>query len=59
MKSDMLGKAKSTVIKVDCGRGFVTPAITLLLQPIGVPEQNYAKAVSRHPTASCFAEKYG
>jgi hypothetical protein len=32
-------------------------AIPLLVQPIGVPEQNYAKTVSRHPTASPFAEK--
>jgi hypothetical protein len=32
-------------------------AIPLLVQPIGIPEQNYAKAVSRHPTASPFAEK--
>jgi hypothetical protein len=32
-------------------------AIPLLVQPIGIPEQNYAKTVSRHPTASPFAEK--
>jgi hypothetical protein len=32
-------------------------AIPLLVQPIGIPEQNYAKTVSRHPTASPFAEE--
>jgi hypothetical protein len=32
-------------------------AIPLLLQPIGIPEQNYAKTVSRHPAASPFTEK--
>jgi hypothetical protein len=32
-------------------------AVPLLLQPIGIPEQNYAKTVSRHPAASPFAEK--
>ena len=32
-------------------------AVALLEQPIGIPEQNYAKTVSRHPTASPFAEK--
>jgi hypothetical protein len=32
-------------------------AIPLLVQPIGILEQNYAKTVSRHPTASPFTEK--
>jgi hypothetical protein len=32
-------------------------AVPLLEQPIGIPEQNYAKTVSRHSTASPFAEK--
>jgi hypothetical protein len=32
-------------------------AIPLLVQPIGIPEQNYAKTVRRHPTASPFAEE--
>jgi hypothetical protein len=33
-------------------------AIPLLEQPVGIPEQNYAKTISRHPTASPFAQKY-
>jgi hypothetical protein len=32
-------------------------AIPFLLQPIGILEQNYAKTISRHSTASPFAEK--
>jgi hypothetical protein len=32
-------------------------AIPLLVQPIGIPKQNYAKTISRHPTASPFAEE--
>ena len=32
-------------------------AVPLLEQPIGIPEQNYAKTVGHHPTASPFAEK--
>ena len=34
-------------------------AIPLLVQPIGIPKQNYAKTVSRHPTANRFAEELG
>jgi hypothetical protein len=55
----MLGTPESKVFNRFCIEVNRTPATALLLQPIGVPEQNYAKAVSRHPTASCFAEKYG
>jgi hypothetical protein len=32
-------------------------AVPLRVQPIGIPEQNYAKTVSRHPTASRLTEK--
>ena len=32
-------------------------AVPLRVQPIGIPEQNYAKTVSRHPAASRFTEK--
>ena len=32
-------------------------AVPLRVQPIGKPEQNYAKTVSRHPAANRFTEK--
>jgi len=32
-------------------------AVPLRVQPIGIPEQNYAKTVSRHPTASRLTDR--
>ena len=32
-------------------------AVPPLPQPIGIAEENYAKAVSRHPTANRFSEE--
>jgi hypothetical protein len=34
-------------------------AVRPLAQPIGIAEENYAKTVSRHPTANRFSEEQG
>jgi hypothetical protein len=53
----MLGAPKTKVFNRLCIQVNGVSAVPFRVQPIGIPEQNYAKTVSRHPTASRFTEK--
>jgi hypothetical protein len=53
----VLGTPEPKVLKRLRIQVYVVSAIALLEQPIGIPEQDYAKTVSRHPTAGPLTEK--